>query len=100
MRNVRGMAVLLLWIFLALAVLVPLTEAQSVSTSRHWRTVPPGHYTTIHYRRYYHRHYRRHYPRYYRRHYPRHYHRYYHRHFYHHYGATERSLHPVVIVTA
>ena len=91
MRNVRGIAVLLMWVFLALAVLVPSTEAQSVSTSRHWRTVPQGHYTSVHRRRYYHRHYRRHYHRHYRR--------YYRRHFYHRYGATDRSLHPVVMVT-
>jgi hypothetical protein len=91
MRNVRGIAVLLMWVFLALAVLVPSTEAQSVSTRRHWRTVPQGHYTAVHRRRYYHRYYRRHYHRPYRR--------YYRRHFYHRYGATDRSLHPVVIVT-
>jgi hypothetical protein len=96
MRNVRGMAVLLMWVFLALAILVPLAEAQSVSTSRHWRTVPQADYTSVHYRRYYHRHYRRHY----RRHYHRHYRRHYHRHSYQRYGATDRSLHPVVIVTA
>jgi len=76
MKNIRGIAVLLMWVFVALAVLVPATEAQSVSTSRHWRTVPQGHYTSVHYRRYYHR------------------------HFYQRYSATDRSLHPVVIVTA
>jgi hypothetical protein len=100
MKNVRGIAVVLMWVFVALAVLVPATEAQSVSTSRHWRTVPQGHYTSVHYRRYYHRHYRRYYHRHYRRYYHRHYPRHYHRHFYQRYGATERSLHPVVIVTA
>jgi len=57
MKNVRGIAVVLMWVFVALAVLVPATEAQSVSTSRHWRTVPQGHYTSVHYHRHYHRHF-------------------------------------------
>ncbi len=83
MSNVRGMAIFLVGVFFALAltVLVPSTEAQSASGYR--GTEPQGQYTLARHRRHHRRHYRRHYRRHLR-----------------HSGATDKSLNPVVIVTA
>jgi hypothetical protein len=87
MSNVRGMAIFLAGVFLALAltVLVPSTEAQSARSYRD--AEPQGQYTLARHRR----HHRRYYRRYYRRHHRRH---------FRHSGAPEQRLHPVGIVTA
>jgi len=79
MNNVQGLAIFLVGVFFALAltVLVPSTEAQSASGYR--GTEPQGQYTLARHRRHHRRHYRRHLR---------------------HSGATDKSLNPVVIVTA
>jgi hypothetical protein len=79
MSNIRSMAIFLVGVnfALALTVLVPSTEAQSAPGYR--RAEPPGQYTLARWRRHHRRYYRRHYRR---------------------FGATEKSLNPIVIVTA